>query len=202
MTTRLVLIRHGETDWNVEGRWQGQADVPLNARGREQAAQIAQSLINSGIAAIYSSDLTRTRDTAELLSQATQLGVVRIDPRLREIHQGEWQGLHISEIQSRYTEAFRLRRENPLQVAPPGGETTSQVRDRVLAAVNEIIQTHPGETVAIVSHGFALAVILADHQGIPIEEVWDLVPENAQVNIIDVKDSGKKRRPNTRSSSS
>ena len=201
MTTRLILIRHGETDWNIEGRWLGQADVPLNARGREQAGQIALLLKDVGLAAIYTSDLTRARETAEVLARARQLGV-RIDPRLREIHQGEWQGLHLAEIQTRYTETFRSRQENPLQVAPPGGETASQVRERVLAAVNDIVQTHAGDTVVIVSHGFALAVILVYHQGIPIEKIWDLIPENAQVNIIDVNNSVIKRPLNTRSSSS
>lgn len=129
--TQLILIRHGETDWNVEGRWQGQADVPLNERGRAQAVQLAQELKDDGIDAIYSSDLIRALETAEKLSEATKLSV-QIDRRLREIHQGEWQGMLVSEIQTRYADRFARRRDDPLHIAPPGGETVAQVKTRVI----------------------------------------------------------------------
>jgi alpha-ribazole phosphatase len=183
--TRLILIRHGETDWNVEGRWQGHADVPLNERGQAQALEVAASFAETRIDAIYASDLKRTAETAEPLARSQGLEI-RIDPRLREIDQGEWQGLLIDEIQTRYAEQFRRRRANPLEVAPPGGETALQVRERVLAAVQDILAAHPGQTVAIVSHGFALAVIRAYFQGIPIEQVWELVPDNGQIVELEI----------------
>jgi alpha-ribazole phosphatase len=178
--TRLFLIRHGETDWNTEGRWQGQADVPLNPKGICQATQIAQRLRSSGLNAIYSSDLVRARQTAQILADTVGRAVF-VDARLREIHQGEWQGMLVSEIQERYAEEFQQRRDDPLSVAPPGGETTLQVQERVLSAVEEIRAKHPGETVAIVSHGFAIAVILAYCRDIPVTEVWGLVPQNGEV---------------------
>jgi broad specificity phosphatase PhoE len=87
--TCLLLIRHGETDWNIEGRWQGQADVPLNQRGRQQAIDIARSLCHSDIHAIYSSDLQRAWHTAQVLARLKKLPI-QPDTRLREIHQGEW----------------------------------------------------------------------------------------------------------------
>jgi alpha-ribazole phosphatase len=183
--TRLILIRHGETDWNVEGRWQGHADVPLNARGRAQAQEIDESLAGTRIDAIYASDLKRTEETARPLARSQGLEI-RIDPRLREIDQGEWQGLLIEEIQNRYADEFRRRRENPLEVAPPGGENALQVRERVLAAVGDILAAHPGRTVAIVSHGFSLAVIRAYFQGVPITKVWNLVPDNGQVVELEI----------------
>ena len=175
--THLYLIRHGQTDWNIEGRWQGQADVPLNPRGREQAAKIAQELAKEGIKAIYSSDLSRARQTAEAISATTGLPI-HLDPRLREIHQGEWQGMLVSEIQARYSQEFRRRRENPLTVAPPGGETVIQVKERVVATIEDIAHRHPAERVAVVSHGFALAVIQVHYLGRPIKEVWEMIPEN------------------------
>jgi alpha-ribazole phosphatase len=175
--TRLILIRHGQTDWNVEGRWQGQADVPLNEHGREQATRMASALAGVRIAAIYSSDLKRARETAEVLAQF--MGVkLKIDPRLREIHQGEWQGLLISDIQTKYAKEFQKRRENPLSVAPPGGETALQVTKRVSGAIEEISRKHPDETVAVVSHGFVIAAILMHYRKIPVEKIWDLIPEN------------------------
>ena len=177
--TYLYLIRHGETDWNVEGRWQGHADVPLNERGLQQAAHIAQQLSRAGLAAIYSSDLQRALDTARALSAATRLPV-QTDPRLREINQGEWQGLLAEEVEARYGEILRLRRLDPLDAGPPGGETVKQVLDRVIAAIEEIRRKHPLERVAVVSHGFALALVRVHYQDYPLNEVWKLIPPNDQ----------------------
>lgn len=183
--THLYLIRHGETDWNVEGRWQGQADVPLNARGREQIARIANALANAGLSAIYSSDLSRARETAQRLAEVTGLSV-QYDPRLREIHQGEWQGLLVTQIQARYGEQFQRRKENPLTVAPPGGETVQEVRDRVVSAVEDIVRAHPSQRVAVVSHGFALAVIQVHFLKLPISAVWSQIPANDEWRELEI----------------
>jgi alpha-ribazole phosphatase len=184
--TRLILIRHGETDWNIEGRWQGQADVPLNERGREQALRIAQALSREKIAAVYSSDLCRARETAQVL--AACLGQsVRLDRRLREIHQGEWQGLLVSEIEEKYAVEFQQRQTNPMSVAPPGGETARQVMERVRQAIEEIVRRHPEESVAVVSHGFAIACLLAHERNIPFQRIWELVPENGTWQEVTVK---------------
>ncbi len=183
--TRFILIRHGETDWNIEGRWQGQADVPLNERGREQAVQTAHALDDIKFAAIYSSDLSRARETAEALASVMKLNV-QFDVRLREIHQGEWQGLLISEIRARYADAIRLRMIDPRSVVPPGGETTSQVMERVVAAIEDIRPKYFGQTVAVVSHGFAIACLLTHYRNLPIERVWDLIPGNGGWREIEV----------------
>lgn len=175
--THLYLVRHGQTDWNVEGRWQGQADVPLNERGRQQAAHIARSLSEVGLVAIYSSDLIRAHETAGVLADLTGLEV-QLDPRLREIHQGQWQGLLVTDIEEQYGREFRRRRNDPLNVAPPGGETVLQVRERVVDAIQDIVQQHPHERVAVVSHGFALAVIQVHYQNRPVTDAWELIPEN------------------------
>jgi broad specificity phosphatase PhoE len=176
--TCLFLIRHGETDWNAEGRWQGQTDIPLNQNGRIQAQKIARELAGEGIQVIYSSDLIRAVETAQALAASTGVQL-RLDPRLREIHQGEWQGMLVSEIQSRYTERFELRIQNPLAIAPPGGETVLQVQSRAFQALDEILQKHPQQTVAIVAHGFVLAVIRVHLSGKSMEEVWDLILPSA-----------------------
>jgi len=183
--TRFILIRHGETDWNTQGRWQGQIDLPLNSRGREQADQIARSLSNAGISLIYSSDLRRAVNTAKSLGKMLGL-MVQTDPRLREIHQGEWQGLSVKEINERYAEAFQQRMNDPLGVAPPGGETAFDVRKRVVQVIEQILREHPEETVAIVSHGFAIAVILAHYRKIPFKKVWGLVPQNASIQTLEL----------------
>jgi len=175
--TRLILIRHGETAWNAEGRWQGQSDVSLNERGRAQAAELARSLAGMRISAVYSSDLSRARETADALTGVSG-AKAQLDERLREIHQGEWQGKLATDIQNRYADEFRARTTDPLSVVPPGGETAAQVMERVLSAVHAIALKHPGETVAVISHGYVIALLLAHFRDLPIGQVWDLIPEN------------------------
>lgn len=175
--THLILIRHGETKWNVEGRWQGQADTPLNERGREQACQLARELSGVDIQAIYSSDLQRAMETAQPLALAAGLQI-HTDVRLREINQGEWQGLRLNEIQARYAELYQRREQDPLDIAPPGGESILQMQQRAFKVLDEILQQHAGETVAIVCHGLTIAVIRVRLEGCLIEEVWSLIPKN------------------------
>lgn len=184
--TRFFLIRHGETEWNTQGRWQGQIDLPLNPRGREQADQIAQSLSATPIHAIYSSDLMRAIDTAKSLADVFGLSI-HTDVRLREIHQGEWQGLSIEQIQEHYASAFQERLNDPLGVAPPGGETAHDVRNRVVQFMEQALEKHPEETVAIVSHGFTIAVIMAHYKKILFDKVWDLVPKNASIQALEIQ---------------
>ena len=176
--TTLVLVRHGETDWNVEGRYQGQADPPLNERGRRQARRVGRELGRLGLDAIYSSDLSRAYDTALEVAKAACLDV-RVDARLREIHQGEWQGLLVAEIERRYPEAFRRWRVDPTSVTPPGGEDLFQLEVRVLASAHELVNSHPGQRVAIISHKLPISVIKCHYQGIPLREIWKLIPANA-----------------------
>jgi len=186
--TRLVLIRHGETDWNAEGRWQGQADIPLNTQGVSASERLAQELVSYPLDAIYSSDLIRARQTAQALARAKSMHV-KLEPRLREIDQGEWQGLLINQIQSLYTDVYLKRLQDPWQVAPPGGETALQVRNRVIEAVDEILTCFPGGTVAIISHGFTLAMIRVHFQSLPLERIWEMIPGNLELIKINIRDN-------------
>lgn len=181
--TILYLIRHGQTDWNIEGRWQGQADVPLNPNGKRQAIKIAKQMSFFGVDAIYSSDLIRAAETAKEISKVINVDY-KEDCRLREIHQGEWQGLLVREIEDKYTDIFKQRLNDPLHIAPPGGEPVIKVRDRVIEFVEEIVSTHPDERVAIVSHGFALAVIQVHKMNRSIRDVWHYVPDNEEWRVL------------------
>lgn len=183
--TRLILIRHGQTDWNLESRWSGHADVPLNAHGREQARLLAESLRDVRLDAIFSSDLSRARETAEILGERQGLDV-RVDQRLREINQGAWQGMRVSDIKSQYAERFVQHYQNPLEVSPPGGETVAQVQTRVLAALDEIGQKYPRGTVAVVFHGLAIASTLAHYWRRPITDIWSLDPQNTAKIELDI----------------
>jgi broad specificity phosphatase PhoE len=177
--TRLILIRHGQTAWNAESRWQGQVDVPLNSNGLEQARRLADELAGEGIQVIYTSDMQRALQTVKPLASLTG-ALVLIDPRLREINQGDWQGLLVSDIMVRYGELFQRRQADPLAVAPPGGETLEQVRWRAYRVLDEILEKHPNETVAIVGHGFVIALFRLRLENRPVNEVWQLIPKSSQ----------------------
>ncbi|HEX9676072.1 MAG TPA: histidine phosphatase family protein [Anaerolineales bacterium] len=184
--TDLILIRHGETDWNLEGRYTGQSDVPLNQRGVDQARRMAEELRGEPLAAIYSSDLARCARTAELLAEASG-APLHLDPRLREIDQGEWEGMLFEEIRTRFQEAWTRRQANPIQVSAPGGETVGQVQQRVRQALDGILAKHPAQTVAIVSHGLALAIIRVHLEQGAIQSVWDRIPPNAEPERVQVR---------------
>jgi broad specificity phosphatase PhoE len=121
--------------------------------------------------------LRRASETAGYLAAKFNLPV-HTDTRLREIHQGAWQGLKISEIQSNYRSRFQSREKSPLQVSPPGGETVLQVGERLISFLEDIIPTHPQETVAVASHGFVMALlhILLNHE--PFENLWQAIPQS------------------------
>jgi phosphoserine phosphatase len=149
--TRLILIRHGETVWNVEGRYQGQADPPLNERGLGQARSLARRLQPLGLDVLYTSPLVRASATAEIVAGALGLPV-RVDPRLMEIHLGRWQGRLATDIASEDAELFREWHAAPWTVIPPGGESLAQVQERVYAAADDILSRHAGQCVGVVTH--------------------------------------------------
>jgi broad specificity phosphatase PhoE len=134
--TSLLLVRHGETDWNAEGRLQGHTDTPLNDYGRRQAAALAETLAGDGIDALYASDLARARETAEILGARLGL-VVELDPDLREKDWGTWEGL------------TPMEREAVEFV----GESTDEHRERTLRALRAIAERHPEQSVLVVTHG-------------------------------------------------
>ena len=154
-STRILLARHGETDWNRIGRWQGHADPPLNDTGRRQAAELAEKRSGDGVAAVYSSDLERARATAAVVGRRLGLGVAE-DPGLREIDVGSWSGLTRAEVQERYPEGFARWLAGEIG---HDGETREELTDRVVAAVERIADAHAGETVLVVTHGGAIRAL-------------------------------------------
>ncbi len=139
--TTILLARHGETDWNLEGRWQGWADPPLNETGHAQAKALANQLRATDFDAVYSSDLQRAFQTAEIVAEPHGARVVA-DAGLREIDVGSWSGLTHAELQARFPNGDR-----------PDGETRDEHAARVLAAVERIARAHPGERILLVTHG-------------------------------------------------
>jgi probable phosphoglycerate mutase len=183
--TTLVLIRHGETDWNVEGRYQGQADPPLNARGLAQAHELAAKLRDVGLDVLYTSPLRRALQTARVVADALGLRL-HVEPRLMEIHQGDWQGRLRDEIAARYPELFRRWLTEPWSVTPPGGESLSQVQARVYAALDDILARHPGQRIGLVTHRIPIALIKVRYQGLDRDAIRTLELPNTYWEEIEV----------------
>ena len=161
MPTTLYLIRHGETDANVAGVWQGSTDSPLNARGEAQARALARRLADEAlpIIAIYTSPLQRARQTAAIIARALGDVPVISDPGLAEFHLGEWEGLSYEQLRDEKRLWARMA-EDP-DFAPPGGESPRAFAMRLLNSIQTIAQKHAGESVAVVGHGGAMATVLS-----------------------------------------
>lgn len=160
MNTRLTLVRHGHTDWNSLGRYQGHAPTPLSEIGRAQAAYLATALAKAApIAALYSSDLLRCRQTAAPIAAALGLEV-RLDPRFREIDYGTWQGLTRGEVAELDPENYMAYVADPVNVSIPGGESQRMLAARVLAGLTDVLTAHAGEHICIVTHGGPIREIL------------------------------------------
>jgi probable phosphoglycerate mutase len=160
-STRIILVRHGETDWNATGHIQGHSDTPLNAVGRTQAQRVARHLASEPVRALYSSDLARAFETATIIGQTLGLTVVT-SRRLRERQYGAWEGLTAADIQARYPEQFAEWRARSTDFAPPQGETRAQLLARALAELQPIAGRHVGEVVAVVTHG-GFCYVLINH---------------------------------------
>lgn len=159
--TRIWLIRHGATEWNLHKRAQGQADIALTDRGRAQAKEVAAALSPFQLTGVYSSDLIRSIDTAKVIADEQGLELT-IDSDFREIDQGEWTGLAVDEIQRRWPDLWGAARHYS---ARPGGETPQQVRARALAGLKRVVAAHPGGCAAIVSHGGTMRWLVAEAFG-------------------------------------
>ncbi|MBW7884243.1 MAG: histidine phosphatase family protein [Caldilineaceae bacterium] len=182
--TQLWLVRHGQTDWNLQGRYQGQADPPLNENGVRQAQAVAEQLAGHHFEAIYSSDLRRAYDTALAIASRLEMEVTVV-PGLREVNQGAWEGMLSVDIQAQYPDVWAWRERDPLHARPPGGESLHEVAQRVWAAVDEIVAQAAGGPLLIVSHGLALATLICRANQYPLIEAFNKIPDNARPHIID-----------------
>lgn len=189
----VYLIRHGQTEWNAEGRWQGQLDVPLSDEGRTQARALADHLSQSGFRAVYASDLMRAAETARILADATNAPLF-LDARLRELNLGVFQGLTHAEIRARYPDDDEQMRVNYLDHVIPKGESRRAMQERMYESWLEMLARTGSDPVAIVSHGGAIRILLlrlldpADH---PL--VMTLQITNTAWTVLRILDDGSIR---------
>ena len=193
MSTRLLIVRHGQTDWNSSGRFQGQTDIPLNPAGLKQAQAIAERLAFETPAAIYASDLQRAWQTAEIIHSAMppeRRCPLIADSRLREMCFGKWEGLTYSEIQARQPRLLQRWESDLEHTAPPDGETLLGMAERVQAAYDSILATHPETSVVVVAHGGPLQMLIARALGMPAGRFWQVHLSNASLSLLNVYPEG------------
>ncbi|NDJ55344.1 MAG: histidine phosphatase family protein [Chloroflexi bacterium] len=178
--TNLLLIRHGQTEWNSIRRCQGQTDTPLNERGIEQAQAAAEVARQAAPHIIVTSDLRRCAHTAEIIAEALGVAVVP-DKRLREWHQGVLQGLHYPEIEAEHAELQALLRREPLDHAPEGGESLAEMGKRVIMALDDIAQRYSQQRVLVVTHELPIAYIQCLVKRRPFTDIWDVKVENGVI---------------------
>lgn len=181
--TKLYLVRHGETEWNAVGKFQGHSDVPLSDLGRQQAKKLALRLGSTKIDAFYSSDLSRAMETATIIAKEHHSQVSYL-PDLREINFGKWEGLTYDEISQNYGQLSTHWRSNPVDTQIPNGEKLQDVAIRCQRAINEIINGHAGETVLVATHGGVIRVIVANVLGCDLNHFWKLRLDNVSLTII------------------
>jgi 2,3-bisphosphoglycerate-dependent phosphoglycerate mutase len=166
--TRLILVRHGETEWNAAGRFQGHLDSPLTPQGIRRAAYLAARLKLICFTALYSSDLGRARQTAAIIARETG-HEVKIDSRLRERALGVFQSIDRTEIMARFPAEWELYRHGGADYAVPGGESLAERFNVNLLALTEIARAHPSQTVVVVTHGGLLSGMFRYVVGLPLD---------------------------------
>ena len=190
MKTTVILIRHGETEWNVLHRFQGLSDIPLNDTGRQQAGFAKNGLKNITLDAIYASPLQRAVETAEIIRGDRNIPVYPTDG-LQEMGVGEWEGLLVSEIDEKYPGWYDVWRTAPTKVRLKGGEPFTETQKRAWKTFWEIVKKHEGKTVLIVSHMMCISSILLTIAGIPLDEIWQHPIGNGALNIVEVDGNRK-----------
>lgn len=187
--TKIIFVRHGQTEWNVLGRYQGQTDIALSPLGIEQAEKLAAHFPVDKIEAVYSSDLARAMKTASCVADRFGL-TVEPRPELRELNFGDWEGLTYDEIVAKWPDALENFFQHPDVLEIPHGESFPKLRERALACVEEIVSRHPDQTVAVFAHGAILRTILTAALHMDLQYVWTIRQFNTAVNIVTYTEHG------------
>ncbi len=193
MATRLLLVRHGATQLTAEDRFSGTVGVELSDEGREQVRRLAARLHDDKIAAVYCSPLSRTVDTATILSRPHGLTPIRRDG-LREISHGRWEGLSRREVEERFPGEYEAWDADPFTFAPEGGESGVAVLARALPVIREIVLAHEGQQVLVVSHKATLRLVICSLLGFDARGYRDRLDQSpACLNCVDFKDPVRAR---------
>ena len=187
MMTKIILIRHGQTEWNLSGRYQGQSDIPLSEEGLKQAECLARNFPLPAVDAVYASDLQRAAVTAKCIAGRFQCPLY-LEPALREMNFGDWEGLDYAAIAKQWPEEVQNFFGHPDKLRVPHGETFAQLQQRAVAQIRTIGVKERGKTIAVVAHGAINRTILASALHMPLHYLWSLRQDNTAVNILRIEE--------------
>ena len=180
---QVYIVRHGETEWNAQGRIQGHSDIPLSDNGRAQAQSVARRLSGIPFSVAYASDLSRTHETAQIILGDTATAL-RTTPQLREYSKGVFEGLTVDEYARQYPDQYQASLQNDLDFAPTGGETIRETSIRMSRFVDETLQNHQDETTLVVGHGGSLRSLIVALLALPLEANWKFVMDNCALSLV------------------
>ena len=181
--TAVFLIRHPETTWNLDQRYQGRLDAPLSKRGEEQSRRLVASFRHSHLSAVYSSPLKRSRHLAEVLARASGVAL-QIDSRLTEMAQGPWEGMTLPQIEAAHSLLYRQWYSRPELVSFPGGEDLAAVRQRTQSALGDIFHEHSAGNIAVVTHSVVIQVLAASALLLDLRYLHSVRATNCSVTTI------------------
>jgi len=186
MNTKVLLVRHGETEWSKDDRFTGVSDIPLTDIGREHAQALARRLsrFSSQITAVFSSPMKRSIETAQIIANQIDLSV-QIVSELRELNYGAWEGLRREEILTQFFEEYTIWASDPAIHSPPQGETGQALIKRVLPSIERLITNYAGETIVIVAHKTVNRLLICSLLGISLKSYrYAIVQDTACLNVL------------------
>jgi len=187
--TRLILVRHGETEWNETKRFQGISDIPLSSKGAAQALSLARSLAREPLAAIYTSPLSRARQTAECLARYHSCPL-RVVEDFKELNQGQLEGLTGEDLRRDFPGFISKWMEDPGETVLPGGESLGDLQRRAWEAAESLVRRHPEETVAVVAHSFVILAVLCRALELPLKAFRRFRQDPTAKNILEFSERG------------
>lgn len=182
---RMIIVRHGESEWNRIHRYQGQADAPLSELGLRQAEALAERLKNESIDYIYSSRLQRAARTAQSIATYHNSVPFEYADELLEIDHGEWQGKFVDEIIEHYSDGLREWREHPTRSQMPGGESFSNVLKRTMDFQERVYATHKDQTILVSTHDVIVKILVADALGMHMDRINRIWVTNASISVLE-----------------
>ena len=182
---RLIIVRHGESEWNQIGRYQGHLDAPLSGLGLRQAEALAGRLRQEPIDRIFTSPLQRAAKTAETIARHHSDASFERSPALMEIHHGDWQGLLVDEVVSRYGEGLREWRAHPTRSQMPNGESFTNVLKRVLDFKEQLCEEFHNDNILISTHDVVVKILVADALGMNMDRINRIWVTNASISVIE-----------------
>ena len=189
MANTFYIVRHGQTNWNILGKTQGHGNSDLTPKGENQALELSNAIKEYPIDYIYSSDLGRAVQTAEIIGSTIGVDVIQT-PSLREMGFGDWEGLLIEEIKKDHAKTYETWRNQPHLVNIPNGETLHIIKDRVDAFIKELNEKYDNKHILLVSHSVTVRVMLLSFLNSGVENIYRIKQDNTALNVVECRDYG------------